>query len=159
MTKHTRVILLLLSGLLGSSMAASKENNTEMTASNQVLQAIQTMTHAFQQKNITGVLNSYEEGAAVLFEPGQAISDPATIKQMFEGAFQINPIFDYPNGHEVYMSNDIALHIAPWVMTGQAPDGTTIEQSGLSVAVLRKQTDGQWLMVLDNPHGQVLLNK
>lgn len=159
MTKHTGVIVLLLSGLFGSPMAISTQSNTEMMENNQVLQAIQSMTQAFQQKNITGVLNSYEENAAVMFEPGQAITDPITIEQMFEGAFQINPKFDYPNGHEVYMANDIALHIAPWVMTGQAPDGTTVKQSGLSVAVLRKQTNGQWLMVLDNPHGQVLLNK
>ncbi|OUS34844.1 hypothetical protein A9R00_12355, partial [Oleispira antarctica] len=77
----------------------------------------------------------------------------------FEGAFQINPKFDYPNGHEVYIANNIALHIAPWVMTGKAPDGTSIKQSGLSVAVLRKQESGNWLMVLDNPHGQQLLDK
>lgn len=156
MIKHSRVIALALSGLLGSSMAAG-QSTTEMTANNQVLQAIQTMTQAFQQKNINGVLNSYEKGAAVMFEPGQAISDPVIIKQMFEGAFQINPKFNYPNGHEVYIANDIALHIAPWVMTGQAPDGSIIEQTGLSVAVLRRQEDGQWRMMLDNPHGQNLM--
>lgn len=156
MIKHSRVIALALSGLLGSSMA-SGQSTTEMTANNQVLQAIQTMTQAFQQKNINGVLNSYEKGAAVMFEPGQAISDPVIIKQMFEGAFQINPKFNYPNGHEVYIANDIALHIAPWVMTGQAPDGSIIEQTGLSVAVLRRQEDGQWRMMLDNPHGQNLM--
>lgn len=157
MIKHSRVIALALSGLLGSSMAAG-QSTTEMTANNQVLQAIQTMTQAFQQKNINGVLNSYEKGAAVMFEPGQAISDPVIIKQMFEGAFQINPKFNYPNGHEVYIANDIALHIAPWVMTGQAPDGSIIKQEGLSVAVLRKQTNGEWHMILDNPHGQHLLS-
>jgi ketosteroid isomerase-like protein len=44
-------------------------------------------------------------------------------------------------------------------MTGTAPDGTPIRQSGLSVAVLRKQADGKWLMVFDNPFGQHLLDK
>ena len=159
MTKHTGVIVLLLSGLLTSFMAASQESKIKMTQNNQVLNAIQTMTHAFHKKDIKGVINSYEKDVAVMFEPGQAVSDPAIIKQMFEGAFQINPKFNYPNGHEVYIANNIALHIAPWVMTGKAPDGTNIKQSGLSVAVLRKQADGKWLMVLDNPHGQQLLDK
>ena len=159
MTKHTGVIVLVLSGLLTSFMAASKESKTEMTPNHQVLHTIQTMTSAFHKKDIKGVINSYEEDVAVMFEPGQAVSDPVIIKKMFEGAFQINPKFNYPNGHEVYIANNIALHIAPWVMTGKAPDGTSIKQSGLSVAVLRKQESGKWLMVLDNPHGQQLLDK
>ena len=44
-------------------------------------------------------------------------------------------------------------------MTGKTPDGFPIEQSGFSVVVLRKQTDGQWLMVIDNPFGDHLVNK
>ena len=43
-------------------------------------------------------------------------------------------------------------------MRATAPDGTKIQERGLSVAVLRRQPDGQWLMVIDNPHGQHLLD-
>jgi ketosteroid isomerase-like protein len=50
------------------------------------------------------------------------------------------------------------MHVAPWVMIGQAPDGTEVSQQGLSVAVLRKQADGRWLMVLDNPNAQALMD-
>ena len=127
------------------------------TESAKVLQTVETMTAAFHKKDIQTVLSTYEQGAAVMFEAGTAITDPNMLKQMFEGAFQINPKFEYPKGHEVYMANDIALHIAPWIMSGTAPDGTVISDTGLSVAVLRKQSNGQWLMVLDNPNGQSLL--
>jgi len=58
---------------------------------------------------------------------------------------------------EVFASGDIALHIAPWKMTGQAPDGTPFDQNGLSVAVFRRQADGAWKMVIDNPNGDALL--
>ncbi|WGV98419.1 DUF4440 domain-containing protein [Vibrio sp. YMD68] len=125
---------------------------------NKVLNTVATMTSSFHKKDITGVLNSYEDGGAVVFEPGTPISDPKLLKEMFEGAFLINPQFDYPNGHEVYIVNDIALHIAPWVMYGTAPDDTQIKETGLSVAVLRKQANGQWLIVLDNPNGQALMD-
>ena len=78
------------------------------------------------------------------------------IRQMFEGAFQMNPAFTY-SGHDVIVTGDIALHIAPWQMKGKAPNGTEIVQSGLSVAVLRQQPDSSWHMVIDNPHGQILM--
>ncbi len=55
------------------------------------------------------------------------------------------------------MNHDLALHLAPWHMTGVGPDGTAVESHGLSVAVLRRQADGRWLMVLDQPYGDALL--
>lgn len=58
---------------------------------------------------------------------------------------------------EVLLAGDTAIHTAPWSMRATAPDGTPIEQRGLSVAVLRRQRDGSWLMVTDNPYGQRLL--
>jgi len=35
--------------------------------------------------------------------------------------------------------------------------GNEIGQSGLSIAVLRRQADGSWKMVIDNPHGSHLM--
>lgn len=68
------------------------------------------------------------------------------------------PKFTY-SGHQVFVAGDIAMHIAPWSMDAIGPDGQQIQQEGLSIAVLRKQSDGEWLMIIDNPHGQMLLNK
>ena len=123
-----------------------------------ILKTIQGMTSAFNKKDIAGVLAAYEQDAAVMFEPGESVSSTDALKQNFESMFQVNPTFTYPKGHEVYISNDIALHVAPWEMNGLAPDGSTIKQSGLSVAVLRKKPDGNWLMVLDHPNGQHLMS-
>ncbi len=68
-----------------------------------------------------------------------------------------NPKFEFGQ-NEVIVTGDIAVHSMPWSMTGTAPDGTKVEQGGLSIAVLRRQPDGNWLMVIDNPHGQRLLD-
>lgn len=122
-----------------------------------VLKTIEAMTSAFHAGDIEGVMNSYETEATILFEPGSPVTDAEAIKQMFQGAFTLNPLFEY-SGHQVIITGDIAVHFAPWKMSGKTPDGQAIEQSGLSVAVLRKQTDGRWLIVIDNPHGQALLD-
>ncbi len=123
------------------------------------LAAIQAMTDAFQKNDIASVMASYESEATVVFEPGSPVSDAAQLEQMFSGMAMVNPIFEYSAGHEVIVNGDIALHIAPWSMTGKTPDGQDIAQSGLSVAVLRKQQDGSWKMVIDNPHGGRLLTQ
>lgn len=123
-----------------------------------ILTAIETMTSAFEAGNMDRVMQSYEPKAAIAFEPGQPISDAAMARAAFEGFAQVNPEFTY-SGHEVIRTGDIALHIAPWSMVGQTPDGQEIQQSGLSVAVLRQQDDGSWRMVIDNPHGAHLMQR
>lgn len=123
-----------------------------------VLNAIESMIQSFNNKDIEGVMASYETGALVIFEPETRVTDFKILKEMFLGAFSINPKFEYPKGHEVFINGDTATHIAPWIMNGTAPDGTKIKQSGLSVANLKKQQNGKWLLIFDNPHGSFLMN-
>ena len=123
-----------------------------------VFNVIEEMTHAFQNKDIDGVLATYEADAIVMFEPQKPVQGKEILRAVFTQFAGMNPQFTY-SGHEVYVSGDIATHIAPWRMVGQMPDGTKIEQSGLSIAVLRKQADGNWLMIQDNPNGQFLMSK
>lgn len=123
-----------------------------------VFSTIEKMVTAFQNKDIDGVLATYEDNAIVMFEPQKPVQGKETLRAVFTQFVGMNPQYTF-SGHEIYISGDIATHIAPWKMVGQLPDGTKIEQSGLSVAVLRKQADGNWLMIQDNPHGQFLLGK
>ncbi len=123
-----------------------------------VFSTIEKMVTAFQNKDIDGVLATYEDNAIVMFEPQKPVQGKETLRAVFTQFVGMNPQYTF-SGHEIYISGDIATHTAPWKMVGQLPDGTKIEQSGLSVAVLRKQADGNWLMIQDNPHGQFLLGK
>jgi ketosteroid isomerase-like protein len=129
--------------------------NQEQT---RVLNAILQMTTSFHNKDIEGVMSSYETNPMIIFEPGKPALDRKAIIEGFKGFFALNPKFEY-SGHEVFVNGDLAVHFAPWTMNGKTPDGTEIKQSGLSVAVLRKQVDGKWLMVFDNPFGQNLLDQ
>ncbi|WP_120497245.1 DUF4440 domain-containing protein [Kiloniella sp. EL199] len=127
------------------------------TQEQNVLSLIQKMTSNFEQGNLETVMSTYEENAAIMFEPGTAVTDKAVSQQIFAEFKSLNPKFSY-SGHEVIVAGDIALHIAPWSMKGQTPDGQEIAETGLSVAVVRQQADGSWKMVIDNPHGNHLLN-
>ena len=128
------------------------------TEQKKVYNVIVSMTDAFEKKDIDGVLATYEDGAIVMFEPQKPVTGKDNLRKAFMQFVTMNPIFTY-SGHEVYISGNIATHIAPWKMVGHLPDGTKVEQSGLSVAVLRKQANGTWLMIQDNHNGQFLMTK
>lgn len=164
--KHAFAWTLML--CLVAGQASAKEANPTQTHNvgeqkvkkdeTAVQTAIEKMTSAFEKSDIDAVMRSYEPGAAILFEPGQPVTDETQLRQMFAGMAAAKPVFTY-SGHEVVVSGDTAIHIAPWQMTAHTPDGQEIKQSGLSVAVLRRQTDGSWKMVIDNPHGARLLSQ
>jgi uncharacterized protein (TIGR02246 family) len=121
-----------------------------------VVEAVEAMTAAFQAGDLQGVLSAYGRDATVAFEPGQSVSGEAALSAGFLQFFSIGPRFRY-SGHDVLVAADLALHIAPWEMTGTTPDGQAVAQRGLSVAVLRRSAAGAWHLMLDNPFGGRLL--
>ena len=156
---RSRLLMVIVCCMTSISIYSQTIKTKKMTVEQQnVLSTIQRMTKAFENKDINKVMSCYEHHAVVVFEPESPVSDFNTLREMFTGMSMANPVFKY-SGHEVFISGDIATHIAPWTMTAKTPDGTEIKQSGLSVAVLRKQTNGEWLMVIDNPHTQFLTTK
>jgi uncharacterized protein (TIGR02246 family) len=124
----------------------------------QILSTIDAMTSAFNSGDIDAVMRAYEPGAVVVGQPGVPVSGTQALRSMFAGFVAAKAHFTFL-GHEVVQAGDIAVHFTPWRMTGLGPDGSAIESDGLSVAVLRRQADGRWLMAIDNPFGDSLLKR
>ena len=167
MHKTSIVLIALLCGIMSianaqtnqfTSQTIKKMENNFNEEQKKVFSTIERMVAAFEKKDIDGVLATYEPNAIVMFEPQKPVQGKVALRTTFTQFVTMNPKYTF-SGHEVYVSGDIATHIAPWQMTGQLPDGSKIEQKGLSIALLRKQSDGNWLMIQDNPHGQFLLGE
>ncbi|QFT34600.1 DUF4440 domain-containing protein [Roseibium porphyridii] len=147
----------MVAAMLTFSTPTKAEESPDMTTDQKnVLSLIETMTSSFEKGDIDTVMQTYEADQSIVFEPGEPVSDGATARQIFEQVRSVSPKFSY-SGHEVIVQGDLAVHIAPWKMTGTDPEGGDVTGEGLSVAVLRRQPDGSWKMVIDNPHGSRLL--
>jgi len=129
-----------------------------MDTKTQVLSTVEAMTSAFHRGDIDEIMRTYEPGAVVVGEPGLPVHGDGPVRSMFAGFVAAKAHFTFA-GHEVIAAGDIALHLTPWKMTGVAPDGSPIAGTGLSVAVLRRQRDGRWLMVIDDPFGDTMLQR
>jgi ketosteroid isomerase-like protein len=129
-----------------------------MDQKSKILSTIHNMTTAFHGGDIDGIMKTYESGAVVLGEPRAPVSGTPALRAMFAGFIAAKARFSFGE-HEVIEAGDIALHLVPWQMAGVAPDGKPVTAAGLSVAVLRRQADGSWLMVIDDPYGDHLLSR
>ena len=53
----------------------------------------------------------------------------------------------------VLQASNLALMITEWSINGTEPEGKPINLTGKGTVVLRQQSDGTWLMVIENPWG------
>lgn len=127
-----------------------------MSDAGRIQSTIDAMVAAFTAHDTDCILQAYEPDAVVVGEPGSPSHGAPALRAVFERFIAVDPKFAFAD-HEVIVAGDLALHLAPWRMTGTAPDGSAIADRGLSVAVLRRQADGRWLMVIDDPYGDRLL--
>ena len=49
--------------------------------------------------------------------------------------------------------SDLALVTTAWSFVGTGPDGDAVKLAAKSADVLRRQADGSWRFVIDNPWG------
>ena len=68
---------------------------------------------------------------------------------------RLRPVIEYTGTTDCVIVDDVALVANQWTVTGQLPDGGVHREAGVSADVLRRQPDGSWLILIDQPRGSV----
>ena len=95
-------------------------------------------------------MSLYEDGATLLLD-GRAVQGISAIRAAFNGLLAIKPRIDLQTMSVLEGASDLVLLEGRWTMTGTAADGTPIEMTGTTREVARRQTNGTWRYVLDDP--------
>jgi len=124
----------------------------------QINAVIDTNNAAVGAGDMDAIIATFEENGVLVGQPGTIAQGTAALREAFAGFMAINPQITV-HAHEVIQAGDIALHSSTWTMRGEAPGGHPIEETGFSTVVLRRQDNGEWLMVIDNPFGNHLVQQ
>ncbi|MDG4560888.1 MAG: SgcJ/EcaC family oxidoreductase [Candidatus Competibacter sp.] len=112
---------------------------------------------AFNQGDIDAVIALYEPRAALVAQPGQVAEGHSALREAFNGFLAMKPTLT-PEKHTFVTASDLALSTVKWTLKGTGPDGQPVQMEGTSSDILRKQADGRWLFVIDNPWGAGILS-
>jgi uncharacterized protein (TIGR02246 family) len=148
----------LLLGTQSIDVQSQTKQGNQTMENTQIQNTIDTNNAAVAAGDIDSILATYEPNAVLIGQPGMPVMGSLALREAFKHFLALNPKISITS-QDVIQAGDIALHSYAWKMSGKAPDGNPIDQSGFSVVVLRKQSDGRWLMVIDNPFGDHLLSK
>jgi uncharacterized protein (TIGR02246 family) len=55
---------------------------------------------------------------------------------------------------KVVAGDELAMVYNDWHMTGKRPDGQPVEARGKALEVVRRQPDGTWRFILDDPYAR-----
>jgi uncharacterized protein (TIGR02246 family) len=113
--------------------------------------------NTFNQGNIEAILAFYEPKAAFVPQPGQVAEGTAALRAAINGFLSMKPTLTMGKCQAI-VAGDIALSAVAWTLKGNGPDGKPVQMEGTGTDVLRRQADGRWLFVIDNPWGLGILN-
>ena len=115
------------------------------------------LVKAVNQGNLEAAVACYETDAILIVQPGQVATGKKAIREAFAG-FITMKVMITTETHKIIQTGDIVLFTSKWTATSTAPDGTPVKMGGMSSDVLRRQTDGRWLIAIDNPFGPAILD-
>ena len=106
---------------------------------------------AFNAGDIDALLELYEEGGVVTPQPGVMATGHAAIRAALGGFLGLNGVIVMTT-KTVIPAGDLALLHAEWTLNGTGPDGAPIALAARSSEVIRRQADGTWRFIIDNPY-------
>jgi len=107
---------------------------------------------AINAGDIEAVMKLYEPGACLMPEPGEVASGTTAVRQALSGFLAMKPRIKL-DVKKLAEAGGIALTTSKWVLEGTGADGKPVKIEGQSAEVARRQPDGTWLFVIDNPYG------
>jgi uncharacterized protein (TIGR02246 family) len=111
---------------------------------------------AFSAHDLEAVMALYEP-EATLIPPGQEVPNliltgAEAVREHLSGLLALKPKFELEFKKAV-QAGDIALLLSEWTLSATDPDGNAVEMEGRTTDVVRRQPDGSWLVVIENPSG------
>jgi uncharacterized protein (TIGR02246 family) len=118
--------------------------------------AVKEFFRLFNTGDVEAVLAMYEPRAILVAPAGQVAQGAAGLREALNKFLSLKPTLTI-NHSRVVVAGDLALSLVRWTLTGTGPDAKPVYMEGTASDVLRRQGDGTWLFVIDNPWGAGIL--
>jgi ketosteroid isomerase-like protein len=103
--------------------------------------------------DVAGVLALYEDRGCYVLRDGVA-TGAAAIQPVVERMIAARSRLTYDEKRVVHAGEGLALLYNYWRLTVGGDDDLSVERSGRALELVRRQADGTWRFVIDDPYGR-----
>ncbi|MGQ0615477.1 MAG: rhodanese-like domain-containing protein [Acidimicrobiia bacterium] len=104
----------------------------------------------FDAHDLDALAQLYEPGAAWLTGPGSVLTRRDTVIDNLKAMRAATESLTIGTA-QVLQADDLAILYAPWTATVVDSSGERVLSTGTTSDVVRRQSDGTWLLAIDNP--------
>jgi uncharacterized protein (TIGR02246 family) len=115
-------------------------------------QVLKSIVDGINTGDFDTLMSLYEPEAAFAIKPGTLNRGLPGVREALAGFIAMKGTLDL-KVTRVLEASDLALVTTVWSFTGTGPNGEPVNLAGKSADVLRRQSDGSWRLVIDNPWG------
>jgi ketosteroid isomerase-like protein len=115
-------------------------------------QVLESIVNGINTGNLDALMPLYEAEAAFATRPGSLRHGPQGVCEALAGFIAMKGTLDL-DVTGVLEASDLALVTTAWSFSGTGPGGEPVTLAAKSADVLRRQADGSWRLVIDNPWG------
>jgi ketosteroid isomerase-like protein len=115
-------------------------------------QVLASIVRGINSGDLESLMPLYESGAAFATEPGRLAHGAPGVGEALTGFISMDGELDL-EVTRVLEVDDLALVVGVWSFNGTGPDGEAVRLAARNADVLRRQADGTWRFVIDNPWG------
>jgi ketosteroid isomerase-like protein len=115
-------------------------------------QVLAAIVKGINSGDLESLMPLYESAAAFASEPGTLAHGASGVREALNGFIAMNGKLDL-KVTRVLEVGDLALVAGTWSFDGTGPDGEPVHLEARNADVLRRQPDGTWRFVIDNPWG------
>jgi ketosteroid isomerase-like protein len=106
----------------------------------------------FNKGNANSLMTLYENDACFASRSGQVIKGLGSIRLALQDFMDMRCKLEV-KVKKVLEATNLALIVTEWSIKGIESDGKTVNLTGMGTVVLHQQSDGTWLIVIENPWG------
>jgi ketosteroid isomerase-like protein len=115
-------------------------------------QVLASIVSGINSGDLDSLMPLYESDAAFATQPGSLAHGAAGVGEALTGFISMNGTLDL-EVTRVLEVDGLALVTGVWSFEGTGPDGEPVRLAARNADVLRRQVDGSWRFVIDNPWG------
>jgi uncharacterized protein (TIGR02246 family) len=101
--------------------------------------------------DLDALMSLYDPRCSLVQRDGTVATGHAAIHAALGGLLAMTPTITVDVVRVVPAGDDLAMVSNDWTMSAKTPAGRPVEAAGKAIEVVRRQPDGSWRFVLDDP--------